>query len=149
MAELEAAFREEHPPHDVAASFSFGVFVTTLPTLGAGLLLFALVAKTVKRASTIALFAPVILLNPVAKWGVYALSFSLGSLILGPVPGGIPTEVSLSAGSDVAMRILLGNLILAFAFATVGYVAVLQGVSAYRRRGVHLVDRIADPTTED
>lgn len=148
-SELEAAFREEHPPGDVAASFSFGVFITTLPTLGIGLLLFALIAKTVERASTIALFAPVILLNPVAKWGVYALSFSIGSLILGPLPGGIPTDLSLSGGSDVATRLMLGNLVLAFTFALIGYVAVFHGVTAYRGRDIKLVENLTEASAED
>lgn len=142
LVALRAAFRQHHPPHEVASSFSFGVFVTTLPTLGTGLVLFAVIAKTVKRASAIALFAPVLLLNPITKWGVYAASFWLGSLLLGPMPGGIPRELSLSAGSDVVFRLLIGNLVLATVFAVVGYVLVLRGVTAYRSREIDLIDRL-------
>lgn len=36
---LRAAFAEDHPPHHLAVSFAIGVFVTTLPSLGAGVLL--------------------------------------------------------------------------------------------------------------
>lgn len=43
-----------NPPHDVAASFAVGVFITTLPTLGAGPLVFVLVAALFDRVSKIA-----------------------------------------------------------------------------------------------
>ncbi|MFW6153572.1 MAG: DUF2062 domain-containing protein [Halobacteriota archaeon] len=149
LAELRGAFRDRHPPHEVASSFSFGVFVTTLPTLGTGLLLFAVVAKTVRRASAIALFAPVVLLNPITKWGVYAASYWVGTILLGPIPGVVPRELSLAAGSDVAVRLLLGNLILATVFAVVGYVLVHRGVTAYRRRELDLIDRLPGLGTDE
>ncbi|MFC6755964.1 DUF2062 domain-containing protein [Halomicroarcula sp. GCM10025894] len=61
---LESAFLEDHSPRQVAASFSVGLFITALPTLGTGLLLFVLLATVFKQLSKIALFASVLVLNP-------------------------------------------------------------------------------------
>jgi hypothetical protein len=58
---LADAFSESHPPHDVAASFAFGVFVTALPTLGTGFAVFVVVAYLSDRVSKLALLASVVL----------------------------------------------------------------------------------------
>ena len=56
-AALEAAFAEEHPPGDVAGSFAVGVFITALPTLGTGFLVFVvLVALVVIREDAARLY---------------------------------------------------------------------------------------------
>jgi hypothetical protein len=38
---LHEAFEEEHIEREIACSFAFGILITSLPTLGLGLLLFA------------------------------------------------------------------------------------------------------------
>lgn len=140
-AELESAFEERHPPGEVAASFSFGLFVTTLPTMGTGLLLFVALAALSDRVSKVALFASVLILNPLAKGGVYVASYWVGSQLLGPIPGGTVGGLSMAAGSDVALRLLVGNVVLAAVLALVGYVAAVRFVDEYRRRTVDL-DRV-------
>lgn len=141
---LVAAFVEEHTSGEVAFSFSLGVFITALPSLGTGVLAFILLAYFFDRLSKIAMFASVIILNPVVKWGVYGASYSLGRFILGPVPGVSFEGVSLSAGPDVLLRLWLGNLILATVFAAIAYVLGLRMISEFRRRArngdVPLVD---------
>lgn len=133
--ELEQAADEEHPAHDIAGSFGLGVFITALPTLGTGVLAFLALAFLFSRVHKIALFASVIVLNPVVKWGVYGASFSLGTLVLGPVPGvSSVTSFKLSMGTDVITRLVLGNTILAIIFALVGYVFALRIVKEYRER---------------
>lgn len=74
-SELDGAFAERRPPREIAASFSVGLFITALPTLGTGLLLFLLLVAVSERVSKLALFASVVVLNPAAKWGVYVASF--------------------------------------------------------------------------
>lgn len=133
-SELEAISAEKCPPHDIATSFAAGVFITTLPTLGTGLLLFGVIVYLFDRVSKVALFASVLVLNPAAKWGVYVASFWLGVLVLGPVPGVTRSDVSFSAGPDVVLRLLVGNAVLSVLFTIVGYVATLRFVRAYRRR---------------
>ncbi|WP_436903101.1 DUF2062 domain-containing protein [Halovenus halobia] len=138
---LITAFVEDHTSHEVAFSYSLGVFITALPSLGTGLLVFIALAFLFDRISKIALFASVVVLNPVVKWGVYGASYSLGRLILGPVPGVTfsRADVSLSAGPDILVRLWLGNLILAIIFAVVGYFVALRVVNEFRRR-VHSDD---------
>ena len=133
-AALETAFEVERPPNDVAASFAVGVFITALPTFGAGLLLFVVLATAVDRISKLALLASVVVLNPVVKWGVYASSFWLGQRLLGPI-----TDVSfdmslLDAGPKVLVRLWVGNFVLAVVLALVGYVVALWLVFDLRHR---------------
>lgn len=141
--ELHDALTETHTPRQVAASFALGVFITALPTLGTGVLMFFLIAYLVDNVSRIALFASVIVLNPVVKWGVYGASFWLGSQILGPVSGISVTEISLSAGPQIVARLLVGNLILAVVFTGVAYVVGYRLTVEYRRRAgdVGLLER--------
>ena len=98
----------------------------------------------VERISKLALFASVVVLNPVVKWGVYAASFSLGSVLLGPVPGATPAEISLSAGPGILARLLVGNLILAVVLTAVGYVVVLRLVTSFRARNVSVSELLPD-----
>ncbi len=147
--ELQHSFAEEYTPRETAGSFSIGVFITMLPTLGTGLLLFFLLAWLFDRINRAALVASVIVFNPVVKWGVYAASFTLGVLVLGPVPGVTPAEVSLSAGPEIVIRLLVGNLILAVVAAVPGYFVCLRLVEAYRTHQIDVVDAVADIVDPD
>lgn len=122
--ELHGAFTEDKSPREVAGSFALGTFVTMLPTLGVGLLVFVVIVYVSSWVSKIALFASVIVFNPVVKWGVYAASFGLGVLLLGPVEGVSMTDVSVSAGPEILVRLLVGNLILAVVATVLSYVVV-------------------------
>lgn len=132
-SELEPAFAGENSPHVVASSFAIGLFITALPTLGTGLLVMAVIAYFWNGVSKIALFASIVVLNPLAKGGVYLASFSLGAKLLGPIPDVGFTGVSLSAGSAVLTRLLVGNTILAILFAAGGYLFAHRAVRTYRR----------------
>lgn len=144
--ELRKAFAEDHSSREVAASFAVGVFITMLPTLGVGLLVFVVLAWLFERLNKVALFASVVVFNPVVKWGVYAASFTLGVFILGPVPGGV-SEISLHAGPEIVIRLLVGNLILAVVAAVPSYFICHKFVTSYRARDV--VKRIEDVITTD
>lgn len=133
-AEIESALDENHTPKQVAASFALGIFITALPTLGVGVLVFFVIAYLFASVSKIALFASVLVLNPIVKWGVYAMSFWLGTFLLGPVPGISMADVSFAAAPDVVVRLLVGNLALAAAFTVVAYVVGYRLTLAYRRR---------------
>lgn len=143
---LEATIAETHTPEDIAASFAFGLFVTTLPTLGTGLLLFVVVAYRFERVSKLALFSSVVILNPIAKWGVYVASFWLGSLLIGS-PGGLSrSTISFSSGPDIVLRLLVGNVVLAVVLSVVGYLAIHRLVLAYRKREIDLREMVAERT---
>ncbi len=143
-AELHRSFTEEHTSEETAGSFSLGVFITMLPTLGTGLIAFVVLAWAFDRVNRIAMFASVIVFNPVVKWGVYGTSFALGTAILGPVPGVTPASVSLSAGPAIVARLVLGNVILALVAAAVSYVAAHRVVVAYERREFGVVGAVTD-----
>ena len=132
--ELDEAIATRHTPKQVAASFALGVFITALPTLGTGLVAFVVIAYLFASVSRIALFASVLVLNPVVKWGVYAASFWLGSLLLGPVPGVAMADVSMSAAPEVVVRLLVGNVILAVVFTAIAYVLALRFAASHQRR---------------
>ncbi|WP_280537489.1 DUF2062 domain-containing protein [Halopenitus sp. POP-27] len=135
---LEDAFIEDHSPREVAFSFSLGVFITALPTLGFGVAVFLALAYLFKQLSKIALFASVIVLNPAVKWGVYGTSYWLGSRLLGPIPSEAVGTFTPIAGSHHLLRLWVGNLVLAIVFAVVAYVIALRLVYAYRRREADL-----------
>jgi len=134
--ELHDAFTEDYTPTETARSFALGTFITMLPTLGAGLLVFVVLAAVFDRVSKIALLASVVVFNPAVKWGVYAASFTLGVLLLGPLEGVSMTDVSFRAGPEIVARLLVGNLILAV-IATVGsYTVALKLATRYQSTAV-------------
>lgn len=132
QARFRATFTQDHPPHLIGVSFAIGVFVTTLPTLGAGLFVLAAIDRYV-WANRLALFTPVAVLNPLVKTSVYAMSFVVGTILLGPVPGVIDPEFTVVAGREILIRLLVGNAILAVVFALIGYVLAFYGARSVRR----------------
>lgn len=123
---LHGAFSESYTPRELAGSFALGAFITMLPTLGTGLLLFVVIVYVSDRVSKLALFGSILVFNPPVKWGVYVASFALGTALLGPVDGVSMTDISLDAGSGFFARLLLGNLILGVVAALVSYVVVYR-----------------------
>lgn len=139
---LRAAFSEERSPRAIASSFSFGVFVSALPNLGVALVLFAVLARFVDSVSKLALVAAVLVMNPPAKWAVYAASYWLGARILGPLPDASVSELSVDVGPQVLVRLLLGNLLIAAIVAAVGYVLALRVVRRLQRERVDLGEAV-------
>jgi uncharacterized protein (DUF2062 family) len=145
---LTAAFQGDHPPRQVAATFGFGIFVASLPNFGAALVLFAGLAYAVERVSNLALVASVVVMNPLVKWGVYAVSLWVGNRLLGPAPGASISEFSLSVGSSVLLRLFVGNLVVSAVLGVAGYALALRFVRELRRRDVELAERLPGVSTE-
>lgn len=141
-AELEAAFRESHTPAEISASFTFGVFLSVFPTFGLNLVVFLLLAWLSDRVSKIALFASVVVVNPVVKWGLYVASFALGVALLGSVEGVAIGDLSFQAGPEVLSRLLLGSLVIAVASVVPCYTLSHRSVIAYRRADATVVEEI-------
>lgn len=155
--ELQEAVAEDHTPRQVAGSFAVGAFITMLPTFGVGLILFVVIVYLSESVSKIALLASVVVFNPVVKWGVYVGSFALGVFLLGAIDGMSTTDASLSAGPDVVVRLLVGNLILAVVATVVSYVVVYRLAVRYEATAVGehvsealeaVVDDVLDPGSE-
>lgn len=94
----------------------------------------------------VALAASVVVFNPVGKWGVYITSVTIGFLLLGPVEGfGVGDVPSLDEGSDIVLRLLVGNLIL----AVVAYVVVRRLMVAYERDAFPVVEEAVTEAVEE
>lgn len=141
---LRRAFSEDHTSEEVAGSFSLGVFITMLPTLGVGFLVFVLLAAVFDRLSKLALVASAVVFNPVVKWGVYALSLGLGTFLLGPVEGVSVSNPSLAAAPPVVVRLVLGNTILAIVAAVPSYFVALWFVERFGYSAEELVEDVTD-----
>lgn len=146
--ELRIAFAEEHSPHEVAGSFAIGVFITTMPSMGLGVLLFFLFARLSERISKVAIFASVVVINPLVKPPMYVAAFWIGTRLLGGDAIGGEAGVAASAG-NVALRTGVGFLLLATTFAAVGYVAMYALTAQYRRRELEFVEELVDDTLLD
>lgn len=132
--ELVAAFREEHTPHQIAASFAIGVFVTSLPTGGLGVGLFFVFVSLWSWISTPAIFASVAVLNPFVKPAVYVGSFQLGAVLLGSESVRSVDATTAESAWIGVRQLLLGNLVIAVVLSVLGYVTVLYLTRVYRRR---------------
>lgn len=141
---IEASFDADQPPAQIAASFAIGVFLTVLPTLGGNLVVMVILASRVAWINTVALFSSGIIINPLVKWGIYAVSIPLGIYLLGPIDGGVAVELSLSGNRPLLVRLVVGSVILAVVATTISYGLVRRMVVAYRRRHLTLVEEVAD-----
>jgi len=152
-AKFEAAFGADHPPKEIALSFSGALFIAALPNFGLALVLFAALARYVDRVSSLALVAAIVVMNPPVKWAIYAAGFWLGSWLLGPVPGVSVTEfsladLSLSTGPEVFGRVFLGSFIIAAICGGVGYVAELRFIRELKKREINPVDHLPELLSE-
>lgn len=144
---IERAVSEDNTPREIAWSFAFGSFVAVLPTGGTALVFFVVIVYLFDRVSKIGIFAAIVVYNPVVKWSIYGVSFWVGSLLLGPVPGGTlpkgsPVEFTLSTAPEILIRQLLGNVIVAALLAFLGYGIVLQLLKVYHQRETDPMERI-------
>ncbi|ELY43888.1 DUF2062 domain-containing protein [Natronorubrum sulfidifaciens] len=131
---LLTAFREERTPRQIAASFALGIFITALPTGGVGIGLFFVFISVWSWISKPAIFAAVIVLNPVVKPAVYLASFQVGALVLGQNRvRSSETTMTESAWAGI-QQLLVGNVVLAVALSGLGYVLLLSLTRRYRRR---------------
>jgi uncharacterized protein (DUF2062 family) len=149
-AELHRSLTDDYTPHRVASSFALGTFVTMLPTLGSGLLVLSALAYLSDWLNKVAMFASVVVFNPVVKWGVYALSIALGFTLLGSVEGvSISSRPGFGDGPAIVVRLLLGNTILAVIATAGAYVVAYQFASAYDPRDLPMVGDTIDHLAEE
>ncbi len=144
--ELQKTLTEEHTSRELAGSFALGTFITMLPTLGVGLIVFVILAFVFDWVSKIALFASVVIFNPVVKWGVYVASFTLGVVLLGPVDGVGISDISFNAAPEIVIRLLIGNLILAVVATVISYIVIYRLTVVY---GTSEVGQIIDSTVDE
>ena len=142
QSELRAAFQEKHTPHEVAGSFSIGVFIAVLPSMGLGLLVFLYLSRAFRRISRIAIFSSALAINPLVKAPMYVASFWIGMWVFGPIPDA--GSASLADAVAVAARMISGFVVIAFVSALIGYLVVYVLVTQYRKRDLEIVEEIVD-----
>lgn len=128
QSRLRAAFTADRPPRQIALSFAVGLFMIALPNLGLSLVVLGAVGYRFAWADARAFSAAAVVLNPVVKGGVYVASLGLGILLLGPIPGGFSGALDVTVGVHVLARLLVGNLLLALAVGSLGYVVAIHGI---------------------
>ncbi len=149
-SEIYSSFTEESTPRQVAGSFAIGTFITMMPTLGAGVLVFFVLIYLFDWINKIALFASVLVFNPVVKWGVYAASFALGFALLGPVEGfGVGDVPSLGEGNDIIIRLLVGNTLLAIIATILAYIFSYRLLVAYQENAFPTVEETVDEFVDE
>ncbi len=148
VAEFRRAFDEDHTSHQVALSFSIGVFLTAMPTLGTGVLMMLGLAYYFAWMSKVALFCAVLILNPLVKPFVYVASYWLGGVLFGAEDVTYFERELLNSAAAVLRNLVLGNLLIAVSLAALSYFAALALVSEYRRRDIHVVEDVAEDVVE-
>jgi uncharacterized protein (DUF2062 family) len=131
---LRHAFAEQHSTERVARTFSLGLFVAMLPTVGVAPTVLLAVSGVVERVNRLAVVAAVLVCNPLLKPAVYVLGLATGFFLLGPVDGIALTDASLAAAPDVLLRLVVGNLVLAAVAAVLGYIVAFRALDRYREQ---------------
>lgn len=140
---LHEALEEEHTDREIAFSFAFGILVTSLPTLGLGLILFAFLVKFTTSISGLAIGAAIVIMNPVTKWLFYLASINVGSLMLTGSLSGI------TGVGDAVTYLLVGSIVLAITLSISSYFIALKLVRSYRETGLEVVEEIDDVVEEE
>jgi uncharacterized protein (DUF2062 family) len=131
---LRRAFAEQHSTERVARTFSLGLFVAMLPTVGIAPTVLLAVSGVVERVNRLAVVAAVLVCNPLFKPAVYALGLAVGFFLLGPVEGAVLADASLAAAPDVLLRLLVGNVVLAVLVVVPGYIVAARTLDRYRKK---------------
>lgn len=143
LNELHKAFHEDHSDREIALSFSIGVFITSLPTLGVGLLLFVVLDKLFDQISSLALIASLVVLNPLIKPVFWLASINLGGIIL-------TRELTVTKDPETALAFLIvGNLIIAVFAAVMAYFFALKAVRKYRNEGLEVIEGLDEALEKD
>jgi len=102
-------------PHRLALAFSLGILLGILP--GTGAFVAAGVATALQMNVPLAV-AGALVINPLTAPIVYGASFFLGRWMLGD-------QVAKHMITDILLKTIAGNLVLAIAMAIAGYAGVL------------------------
>lgn len=148
--EIFRSITEDYTRQQVATSFAIGTFITMLPTLGIGLLVFLVLDYLFDWINRVALFANAIVFNPFVKWGIYAVGLLIGFLLLGPVEGASITAIpTLQDGSDLLVRLAVGHAILTVGVTVGAYVVVDRLLAAYESHQFPVVEETIEEFVQE
>jgi uncharacterized protein (DUF2062 family) len=124
--------RIKKSPHSIALGFAVGSFIALLPTPGFGYLLAFLITITYPRINKFALFAALLLWNPLLLAPAYMLSYRLGDIIFGDIEVVKYDIVLLDQAYNFTRRLLVGSLLIASLISLISYFIVKYMAKAYR-----------------
>lgn len=143
--EILTSITEDSSRQAVAGSFAIGAFITILPTLGLGLIVFLILDYLFEWINRVALFSNAIIFNPVVKWGIYVASMITGFVLLGPVEGASLTSIpTMEDGTELLVRMFVGNVVIAVVGAVTAYVVVDRLLAAYQSHQFPVVEETVD-----
>ena len=143
--ELEKALKEEHTPRETAFSAALGTFVTVIPSLGLGVVFFLIISRIFDRINKLALFACVVVFNPVVKYPIYIVSYSIGTVLTRSSAPEEALEVALASQAvDATQTMIIGNLFLASVLSVVAYITVLKASKKYEDTGLDIGEELAE-----
>jgi len=120
---IKEVIEEKKDPHYVALGFALGLFIGILPTPGIGILLCLLVVFLFK-VNKLSILAGFALINPATLPFVLAAILWIGTSITGAK---VRTNVDVFSRTEMMHMIkplIIGDLILAFSAAIIGYLLV-------------------------
>ena len=127
---LKAAIAEDYTPRETAFSAAFSAFVALLPTFGFGILFFLVLFKFFKRLNKVAVIGAALVFNPFVLYTFYALSYTLGRLIVRSPPLEETFEQALRTRAFEAIRtFMVGNIIIAVTISLIVYFLVLKAAT--------------------
>lgn len=142
MEEVSKAFKETHSPREIAISFSIGVFITTMPTMGLGFLLFIVLIKASSKISPIAIFSSALVINPFIKPVFYLASIRIGNIITKS------TRINTSDAFLLIKQLYIGSAVIGLLLAIISYFVILKAVKKYREEELEVLEEIGDEIAE-
>lgn len=119
--------------HDIALGFAVGTFISlTIPVVG--FLVGLIIAFFYKRVNKLALLGSIVLWNPFFLIPMYIVSYGIGNLFFGPLPGLDYQEKILPQVFKHVKAYLVGNFLLAIILSVFIYFLVKYLVGRYRKR---------------
>ncbi|MCA9921657.1 MAG: DUF2062 domain-containing protein [Anaerolineales bacterium] len=130
--QIVSFFDTNASPETTARSFALGTLISVLPTPGFNIALAALLAARYKQLNKAALLAAVGVWNGFVVAPLYALSYQLGEMLFGTMPGGFGVVSFPVALLSLVKGFLVGNVLIALLVTAVSYLVVKTAVSQMR-----------------
>lgn len=135
-------------PESIAGGVAIGVFIGLFPTPWVGLILAPFLATLLKKNRVASLIGTLVM-NPVTSPFVYALSYTLGLLLLGKGfqnPFVLMKQEGITHwfGKDVFVPYLIGITIVSIIGTLISYSMTLRVVTYYKKRRLHLIQQQKD-----
>ncbi len=127
-------------PHEIAAGFAIGTFISLLPTFGFSIILvtlFLLLFPKVNRPATVIALA---FWNPILQVPIYTLSYEIGSMIFGDLPVVKYNIEILNQFFTLTRRLVVGNLITTSLLSVLSYLFVFVMTNNYLSRKKTIVE---------